>query len=98
MGIKSVAERLAVGGAINWAISAKVIGLGAGLTAGDLGGWQDPNHIDGYTWNPKDEKWYESPAAPDYGWPNWEGPASPADQEQLTQRRKERNGDGAQLN
>ena len=50
----------------------------------NLGGYQDPDHIGGYTFNQSDGRWYETPPAPDLGQFAWENPASSDVQSSLT--------------
>lgn len=60
-------KKLIIKQIINGAVGAKVIGGGALLHSGEVGGYQDTYEIDGYRYNPVDGIWYGSPPAPFYG-------------------------------
>ncbi|WP_131199482.1 hypothetical protein [Phytopseudomonas dryadis] len=65
---------------INGMVGAPLLSLkgwGGLLYSESLGGYQDPNYIDGYRYNPDDGGWYQSPPAPDYGQYGWLEPANP---------------------
>ena len=64
----------------------KVLGFLTITQSENAGGWTDPNHIDGYTFNPDDGRWYDSPPAPDYGKYDWTGLADPSKQSELAER------------
>ncbi|MDZ4316739.1 MAG: hypothetical protein U0989_18470, partial [Azonexus sp.] len=48
----------AVNAAAGEAIGGAALGVGAALNNQNLGGYQSPNIIDGYSYNPADGKWY----------------------------------------
>ncbi len=63
-------------------------GVFAAFYSPNIGGYQDPNVIDGYTYNPGDGNWYQTPPAPDLGQFAWENPASSGTNEKLASLRE----------
>jgi hypothetical protein len=68
-------------------MGAKVLGWGATIYSKDLNGYRDPFFIDGYRFNPADERWYGQAPSPYFGQFAWEKPASPERQIELTKTR-----------
>ena len=68
-------------------IGGRLLGLGAALNSENAGGYQDPNKIEGYTYNEADGRWYGYPPSPDTGVFGWFDPASPSKQIELNQYR-----------
>jgi VCBS repeat-containing protein len=85
--LSGVLKKFVAASGINALIGQKVVGIGALFASGELGGYVDPNNIDGYTYNPQDGKWYGAPPAPDLGWYQWSEPASSEQQKILDQLR-----------
>jgi hypothetical protein len=73
---------------LNSLVGAKYFGIGAGLQTSDLNAYRDPYFQDGYRYNPADNRWYESPPAPDHGQWDWLLPAPPEKQHELNARRE----------
>lgn len=87
MDLKKIAIKILISGIVNGVIGKKVLGAGA-LFYSDHTGYLDPNKIEGYTYNPADNKWYLSPPSPDYGQYAWLNPATPALNEKLNTARE----------
>ncbi|MBE7375049.1 hypothetical protein [Pseudomonas lopnurensis] len=83
MSIEKIAEKFGVAAVVNAIAGAKVLGVGAAIHSEPIGGYGDPNQINGYTYNPADGKWYKSPSAPDYGQYGWLEPADSSMAERL---------------
>ncbi len=69
---------------INVIVGQPVIGVFSALYSTNIGGYKDPNFIDGYRYNPSDSKWYLAPPAPFFGQYEWNSPADLDTQQQLT--------------
>ncbi|WP_165443749.1 calcium-binding protein [Pseudomonas jilinensis] len=78
MDIERIIKKLGVTAALNAILGQKVFGVGALFHSEKIGGYANPNYIDGYTFNVADGVWYKSPPAPAYGQYGWFYPA-PAD-------------------
>jgi hypothetical protein len=81
----STISKFLAGLGINSTVGMPVVGIGALFYSPNIGGYQDPNFIDGYRFNPDDGKWYLIPPAPDLGQFAWEEPAN--NQSELTEIR-----------
>ena len=81
-------KKTALGTAINNVVGSAVVGVGTALHSEPLGGYLDPNNVDGYTYNPDDGGWYLSPPAPDLGQWVWREPADPQKKQELDINRK----------
>jgi Ca2+-binding RTX toxin-like protein len=66
-------------------IGAKIVGAGAALNAESVGGYMNPNVIDGYSFNPSDGNWYK-PSLFD-GKFDFSSPVGPELRENLNQQR-----------
>ena len=64
-------RKLVAANGINFLIDQKAVGIGALLFSEEVGGYIDPDYIDGYTYNPQDGGWYKTPPAPAYGDNAW---------------------------
>ena len=82
MNFKDVVTKAGFVMGVNWLVGAKLLGAGALLQTSELGGFVDPNHIAGFTYNEIDGGWYETPPSPDLGQFAWEHPASAEKQAQ----------------
>ncbi|MBK6906600.1 MAG: hypothetical protein IPH08_05830 [Rhodocyclaceae bacterium] len=67
MNFKDVVTKAGFVMGVNWLVGAKLLGAGALLQTSELGGFVDPNHIAGFTYNEIDGGWYETPPSPDLG-------------------------------
>ncbi|MBK6639330.1 MAG: hypothetical protein IPG34_17770, partial [Rhodocyclaceae bacterium] len=88
MNFKDVVTKAGFVMGVNWLVGAKLLGAGALLQTSELGGFVDPNHIAGFTYNEIDGGWYETPPSPDLGQFAWEHPASAEKQASLSELRE----------
>ena len=81
-------RKLVAANGINFLIDQKAVGIGALLFSEEVGGYIDPDYIDGYTYNPQDGGWYKTPPAPAYGDNAWGGRASSEEEVVLNRLRE----------